>query len=166
MSKFLSSLLECGLWFLFACGLTVPLAMSITIVADRFDRSWVNDGPLLEAAVTFASLTIAIVSFWLLEWRKRLPENRRQAKFRRQSGYRVVIRNDDSTPSGFVMDLLRQFFGKTHLESAQLASHIHRRDAGICGVFDSYEAADARLAEVRDFVRRQGQSLQCTLETP
>ena len=84
-------------------------------------------------------------------------------KTKKPSMYRVLMLNDDYTPMEFVVMVLERFFAKSREEATQIMLHVHRRGAGVCGVF-TYEVAETKVTQVMDYARQHQHPLQCTLE--
>ena len=77
--------------------------------------------------------------------------------------YKVLLLNDDHTPMQFVMDVLEHFFDKGREDAARFMLHVHRKGAGICGVY-THQVAEAKVAQVTEFSRKHKHPLQCTME--
>ena len=77
--------------------------------------------------------------------------------------YKVLLLNDDYTPMEFVVVVLMRFFGMDEQRATTVMLHVHRRGAGVCGVY-SYEVAETKVGQVTDFARRNEHPLQCTME--
>ena len=77
--------------------------------------------------------------------------------------YRVVLLNDDYTPMDFVVEILKLFFGMNHDRATQVMLHVHTRGKGVCGVF-TYEIAETKVAQVKEYSQRHQHPLLCTLE--
>ncbi|NTU77195.1 MAG: ATP-dependent Clp protease adapter ClpS [Alphaproteobacteria bacterium] len=84
-------------------------------------------------------------------------------KTRKPSMYKVFLLNDDYTPMEFVIQILETFFNKSHEEATRIMLHVHRRGAGLCGVF-TFEVAETKAAQVMAAARAAQHPLQCTLE--
>ena len=75
--------------------------------------------------------------------------------------FKVVLYNDDYTPMEFVVQLLESVFSMGPSEATQVMLHIHRKGAGVAGVFvlevaETKVAAVHRLAEARGYPLRAG----------
>jgi len=77
--------------------------------------------------------------------------------------YKVLLLNDDYTPMEFVVHVLERFFGITHSQAVEIMLTVHKKGVAVVGVF-SYEIAETKVAQVRDFARRNQHPLQCTME--
>lgn len=75
----------------------------------------------------------------------------------------VRLLNDDYTPMEFVVHVLERLFGKDFETATRIMLEIHHEGVGTCGVYP-YDVADAKVTEVLNFARQQGQPLQCVLE--
>ena len=88
---------------------------------------------------------------------KTRPEHKKPAM------YKVLLLNDDYTPMEFVVHVLETIFQKNRQEATDIMLHVHRRGAGVCGIF-TFEVAETKVAQVMDFARANEQPLQCTME--
>lgn len=75
----------------------------------------------------------------------------------------LVIHNDDDTPNQFVMDLLRQVFGKTEREATALITQIEQKEKAICGPYPQ-SVAEALFKSAQQSIGLAGHQLQVTLE--
>lgn len=76
---------------------------------------------------------------------------------------RLIIHNDDDTPFEFVLDLLRQVFGKTEREAKALITQIDQKEKAVCGPYPQSVAA-ALLESAQNSISSAGHRLQITLE--
>ena len=88
---------------------------------------------------------------------------RTRTRTKKPSMYKVLMLNDDYTPMEFVVQVLEQFFSKSHEEAIKIMLHVHQRGVGICGIF-TYEVAETKVTQVIDYARKNQHPLQCTLE--
>jgi ATP-dependent Clp protease adaptor protein ClpS len=77
--------------------------------------------------------------------------------------YKVILLNDDFTPMDFVVLVLRRYFGKTEEQATQVMLDVHKKGAGIAGVF-TLEMAEMKSMQVNQFARMNHHPLKCTLE--
>ncbi|PIS10222.1 MAG: ATP-dependent Clp protease adapter ClpS [Bdellovibrio sp. CG10_big_fil_rev_8_21_14_0_10_47_8] len=77
--------------------------------------------------------------------------------------YKVILLNDDFTPMDFVVMVLRRFFNKSEEEATAVMLDVHKKGAGIAGVF-TLEMAEMKTMQVNQFARSSQQPLKCTLE--
>jgi len=77
--------------------------------------------------------------------------------------YKVFLLNDDYTPMEFVVQILETFFNKSREEATRIMLHVHRRGAGLCGVY-TFEVAETKVAQVLAAARYAQHPLQCTME--
>ena len=76
----------------------------------------------------------------------------------------IIIHNDDDTPDQFVMDLLRQVFGKSEREATALITQIEQKEKAICGPYPQ-SVAEALFNSAQQSIGLAGHRLQITLET-
>lgn len=77
--------------------------------------------------------------------------------------FKVLLLNDDFTPMDFVIHILEKFFHKDPQEATEIMLNVHRRGAGLCGVY-TFEIAETKVNQVMDYARSNEQPLQCTME--
>jgi len=82
---------------------------------------------------------------------------------KKPSLYKVYLLNDDYTPMEFVVQILENLFNKSHEEATRIMLHVHRRGAGLCGVY-TFEIAETKIAQVLMAARAAQHPLQCTME--
>ncbi|WP_354063199.1 ATP-dependent Clp protease adaptor ClpS [Bradyrhizobium sp. RT6a] len=75
----------------------------------------------------------------------------------------LVIHNDDDTPDQFVMDLLRQVFGKSDREATALITQIEQKERAVCGPYPQ-SVAEALFKSAQQSIGLAGHQLQVTLE--
>jgi ATP-dependent Clp protease adaptor protein ClpS len=63
----------------------------------------------------------------------------------------------------FVIHILEKFFHKDSQEATEIMLNVHRRGAGLCGVY-TFEIAETKVNQVMDYARSNEQPLQCTME--
>lgn len=77
--------------------------------------------------------------------------------------YKVILLNDDYTPMDFVVLVLRRFFAKTEEQATQVMLDVHKKGAGIAGVY-SLEIAEMKVMQVNQFAQLNQYPLKSTLE--
>lgn len=77
--------------------------------------------------------------------------------------YKVILLNDDYTPMDFVILVLRRFFAKTEEQATQVMLDVHKKGAGIAGVY-SLEIAEMKVMQVNQFAQLNQYPLKSTLE--
>jgi ATP-dependent Clp protease adaptor protein ClpS len=87
----------------------------------------------------------------------------RRVKAKRPALYKVILHNDDFTPTDFVVVVLEKFFRKPHEEATQIMWNVHYQGFGVCGVFPK-EIAETKVAQVSDFAREHEHPLKCSME--
>jgi len=77
--------------------------------------------------------------------------------------FKVVLLNDDYTTMDFVVYVLEQVFHKTPPEAVQIMLSVHKRGAGIAGVY-TREIAETKISRVHTLAREKEFPLKCTME--
>ena len=77
--------------------------------------------------------------------------------------YKVLLLNDDYTPMEFVVHVLERFFGVSHQQAIEIMLTVHKKGVAVVGVF-SFEVAETKVTQVRDYARRTQPPRQCTTE--
>jgi len=77
--------------------------------------------------------------------------------------YKVVLYNDDYTPMGFVVEILRNIFYLTEGNATQVMLEIHKKGRAVCGVF-TRDVAETIVGLVNDYARLNQYPLLCVLE--
>lgn len=75
----------------------------------------------------------------------------------------IAIHNDDDTPDQFVIDLLRQVFGKSEREATALITQIEQKEKAVCGPYPQ-SVAEALFKSAQQSIGLAGHRLQLTLE--
>ena len=88
---------------------------------------------------------------------------RTRTRTKQPTPYRVLMLNDDYTPTEFVVLCLQRFFRMDTEQATRVMLHVHQRGVGVCGIFP-YEVAETKVNQVMDFARENQHPLQCTLE--
>ncbi len=77
--------------------------------------------------------------------------------------YKVLLHNDDYTTMEFVIFVLQAVFHKSLPEAEKIMLDVHRRGAGVCGVY-THEIAESKSKKVERLAREQSHPLLCTIE--
>lgn len=77
--------------------------------------------------------------------------------------YKVVLYNDDYTPMGFVVEILKRFFLLTEEKATQVMMEIHKKGRAVCGVY-TRDVAETIVSLVNDCSRENQYPLLCVLE--
>ena len=77
--------------------------------------------------------------------------------------YKVMLLNDDFTPMDFVVLVLQRYFGKNQEQATEIMLDVHKKGAGVAGVF-TLEMAEMKTMQVNQFARMNQHPLKCTLE--
>jgi len=97
-----------------------------------------------------------------IEWEENVAEKERQ-EMKEPSLYRVILLNDDYTTMDFVIHVLETVFRKPPAEATRIMLDVHKRGAGLCGVY-TREIAETKVAEVHAMAAGQQFPLKCTME--
>lgn len=77
--------------------------------------------------------------------------------------YRVILHNDHYTTMDFVVEVLMQVFHKAAAEAVKIMLDVHRKGAGVCGVY-IYDIAVTKVAQVHQMARQKEYPLKCSCE--
>ncbi len=77
--------------------------------------------------------------------------------------FRVLLHNDDFTTMDFVVEVLRQVFGKSEAEAFRVMWAVHTQGVGCAGVY-TYEIAEMKVERVTQMARAREFPLLCTVE--
>lgn len=77
--------------------------------------------------------------------------------------YRVILLNDDYTTMEFVIHVLEAVFHKPLPEATRIMLSVHKKGAGLCGVY-TREIAETKVAEVHAMASENQFPLKCTME--
>ena len=77
--------------------------------------------------------------------------------------YKVIFHNDDYTTMEFVVLVLKEFFHKTDAEAVHIMLTVHRKGAGVAGVY-TRDVAETKVQKVTDYARENGYPLLVTAE--
>lgn len=77
--------------------------------------------------------------------------------------YKVILLNDDYTPMDFVVLVLQRHFGKNMEAATEIMLDVHKKGAGVAGVF-TLELAEMKTMQVNQFARSNQYPLKCTME--
>jgi len=77
--------------------------------------------------------------------------------------YRVILHNDHYTTMEFVVEILMVVFHKPAAEATKVMLDVHKKGAGICGVY-TYDIATTKVSVVHNMAKRREFPLKCSLE--
>ena len=84
-------------------------------------------------------------------------------KLKKPPLYRVLLHNDDFTTMEFVIEVLRQVFGKSEGDAFRIMWAVHTQGIGVAGVY-THEVAEMKVERVTQLAREQEYPLLCTME--
>ena len=84
-------------------------------------------------------------------------------KTKKPSDFRVIMHNDDYTTMDFVVSMLVSIFNKPVNEASQIMLDVHKKGAGVCGVYTK-EIAETKIAQVHTKAKESGYPLKCSME--
>ena len=68
--------------------------------------------------------------------------------------YRVILHNDHYTTMDFVVEVLMIVFHKAAAEATKVMLDVHKKGAGICGVY-TYDIASTKVSVVQTMAKRR-----------
>ena len=77
--------------------------------------------------------------------------------------YRVILHNDHYTTMDFVIEILMVVFHRPAAEATKIMLDVHKKGAGMCGVY-TYDIASTKVAHVHSMAKRREFPLKCSLE--
>lgn len=77
--------------------------------------------------------------------------------------YRVILHNDHYTTMDFVVEILMLVFHKPAAEATKIMLDVHKKGAGMCGVY-TYDIASTKVTLVHNMAKRREFPLKCSLE--
>jgi ATP-dependent Clp protease adaptor protein ClpS len=77
--------------------------------------------------------------------------------------YKVLLINDDYTTMDFVVQILEIVFHKPRIEAMQVMLHVHRKGAGLCGIYPK-DIAETKVAAVYELAKKNEFPLKCVME--
>ena len=86
-----------------------------------------------------------------------------QTKTEKPPLYKILLLNDDYTPTEFVVYVLERFFGMNNSKAGEIMLAVHKNGLAVVGVF-AFEIAETKVAQVMDCASQNQHPLQCTME--
>jgi ATP-dependent Clp protease adaptor protein ClpS len=77
--------------------------------------------------------------------------------------FRVILHNDHYTTMDFVVEVLMKVFHKTASEAIKIMLDVHRKGAGVCGLY-IYDIAVTKVSQVHNMARKRECPLKCSCE--
>jgi ATP-dependent Clp protease adaptor protein ClpS len=91
------------------------------------------------------------------------PEVDDEQEIREPKMYRVILHNDHYTTMDFVVEVLIAIFHKPVADATRIMLDVHKKGAGICGVY-TYDIAATRVSRVHQLAQKREFPLKCSLE--
>jgi len=91
------------------------------------------------------------------------PELKQETTLKTPKMYRVIIHNDDYTTMDFVIRILISVFHKPGAEATSIMLDVHKKGAGICGVY-THDIAVTKINQVQQMASQKEFPLKCSLE--
>jgi ATP-dependent Clp protease adaptor protein ClpS len=76
--------------------------------------------------------------------------------------FQVLLHNDDYTPMNFVIEVLKQFFGKNEEDANAIMLAIHEKGLGVAGVYTK-EIATQKANETMKTAKMYGHPLKASV---
>jgi len=77
--------------------------------------------------------------------------------------YKVLLHNDHYTTMEFVIEILRDVFGKSLTQAVRIMLNVHNSGVGVAGIYPA-EIAETKIEKVHAKARDQGFPLRCSME--
>ena len=77
--------------------------------------------------------------------------------------YQVVLHNDHYTTMDFVVKVLMKIFQRPAAEATRIMLDVHKKGAGICGIY-TYDIAATKVSQVHRLAKQHGFPLKCSYE--
>jgi ATP-dependent Clp protease adaptor protein ClpS len=77
--------------------------------------------------------------------------------------FQVLLHNDDYTPMNFVIEVLKQFFGKSEDDANAIMLAIHEKGTGVAGVYTK-EIATQKANETMKTAKMYGHPLKASVK--
>ena len=77
--------------------------------------------------------------------------------------YKVILFNDDYTPGELVIYILEKFFSKSRVEATTIMTFVHKKGAGVCGVFTK-EIAETKVEQSMNYAQKHEHPLMFNIE--
>lgn len=86
-----------------------------------------------------------------------------RTKLKKPKLFRVILFNDDYTSMEFVVEILISIFNKPAAEATKIMLDVHKKGAGVCGVY-TYDIAVTKVTQVHRQAHLHEYPLRCGYE--
>ncbi len=86
-----------------------------------------------------------------------------KTKIQKPKLFKVILLNDDYTPMEYVVKLLKVVFNKSESDAVNIMLMVHKKGAGVCGVFTK-EIAETKVLTVLKMAKNDQHPLKCVME--
>lgn len=90
-------------------------------------------------------------------------EEKTEQKIGKPSPFNVFLLNDNYTTMEFVVNILKNIFGKNLTEATQIMLQVHKKGVGLAGVYPK-EIAETKVEAVHKMARDNEFPLKCIME--
>lgn len=77
--------------------------------------------------------------------------------------YRVTLLNDHYSTMDFVVEVLMEVFRKSETEATRIMLEVHRKGAGVCGVY-TRDIASTKVSQVHQLAKQREFPLRASME--
>lgn len=77
--------------------------------------------------------------------------------------YRVTLLNDHYSTMDFVVEVLMKVFHKSKTEATRIMLEVHRKGAGVCGVY-TRDIASTKVSQVHQLAKQREFPLRASME--
>jgi len=77
--------------------------------------------------------------------------------------FKVLVLNDDYTPTDFVVYVLKRYFGLNELEANKVMQEAHQKGVSVAGIY-SFEIAETKANQAMKEASNQKYPFSCMLE--
>lgn len=94
---------------------------------------------------------------------ERTPKTQIVPKVKKPPLYRVLLHNDDFTPHGFVVDMLKKYFNRNEADAFALMRAAERHGTSIVGLW-TFDVAETKIDKAMDEASKNEHPLKFSME--